>query len=156
MSRTHAHGASTLPTLSADTILDLLRGQGMRITRGRVAIISALLAAKAPLSLEEIRVAAGKRARQEPLDFATVYRVMETLEELKIVQKIHLGRARSHYELVDPHAHHDHLVCTDCGKVEMLDEPCPVEPLERKLRRHYGYAEVKHSLEFFGRCPDCQ
>ncbi len=155
MPRTHPHGDASLPALSSEAILDLLRGQGLRITRGRVGIIAALLSAKAPLSLEEIRDGAGQHAKDPP-DFATVFRVMEVLERLKIAQKVHLGRARSHYELLDPHRHHDHIVCTDCGKVEQLDEPCPVEPLERKLQRRYGYAEVKHSLEFFGRCPNCQ
>jgi Fur family ferric uptake transcriptional regulator len=140
--------------LSLEEILVQLRSAGMRITRSRQQILITLLAAERPLSLHEIqqRAAAGTVTP----DFATVFRVMNTLEKMELVQKVNLKRASRYYELANPQEHHDHLVCTKCGRVTLMVESCPVEKYQRTIERRYGYADLKHSLEFFGKCPACK
>ncbi len=150
----HSHGADGPPaTLSLDALLAALRRDGLRITANRRHILRALLAARGPLSLEEIQTQATADGSRP--DFATVFRMMGTLERLGLAQRVHLGRASSHFELVDPRRHHDHLVCVDCGRVTLLEDVCPVEKLERRIARQYGYRDVTHSLEFFGHCQEC-
>ena len=146
----------TTPALSfnAEGILLLLRSQGMRITRSRRGIMLALFKAKTPLSLTEIQEQALIEGGMLP-DYATVFRMMILLESLNVVHKVNLKRSCNYYELTDPSRHHDHLVCTECGKVRLLDIPCPVESLERELEVRYGFTGLHHSLEFFGRCADC-
>ncbi len=119
------------------------------MTSKRCHILRVLLAANAPLSLEEIQAGAGKLGVRP--DFATVFRLMLVLEKLKLAHKVNLGRPTGYYELLDPRKHHDHLVCVDCGKVTLIENRCPVE----KLARDYGYTGLKHSLEFFGHCLQC-
>ena len=151
-SHSHDHDAP-LEQLSLEDLVGALKRGGMRMTSNRRHILRVLLAAGAPLSLEEIQVGA-ERLGSRP-DFATVFRLMLVLEKLKLAHKVNLGRSTSHYELLDPRKHHDHLVCVDCGKVTLIEERCPVEKLERKLAKDYGYSGIKHSLEFFGHCFEC-
>ncbi len=156
---THSHppvGATFEGALTLDGLVVLLRERGLRMTANRRHILQALLAAALPQSLEQIQAAAARHSpEREAPDFATVFRMMALLEELRVARRVHLGRPTSHYELLDGRHHRDHLVCTDCGRVTPLEGACPVEKMERQLAREHGYTELTHSLEFFGRCGPC-
>lgn len=147
-----SHG-SPLAELNLDSILELLRSHGLRITKSRQRILETLLAAQEPLSLEEIQ----RRSRDGDAapDFATVFRVMMLLENLHVAQKVLLNRSCSYFELVDPQQHYDHIVCIECGRITLMIDSCPVERLEHAIGKKYGYVDLRHSLEFFGRCPEC-
>ena len=139
---------------NANGILSLLRSQGMRITRSRRGIMQALFKADRPLSLTEIQDRALAEGGLLP-DYATVFRMMILLEGMDIVHKVNLKRSCSYYELTDPSKHYDHLVCTDCGQVVLLEIPCPVHAVEKHIESQYGFTGLHHSLEFFGRCREC-
>jgi Fur family ferric uptake transcriptional regulator len=149
---TPSHG-SPLTELNLNAILELLRSHGLRITKSRQKILETLLAAQEPLSLEEIQ----RRSSEGGMvpDFATVFRVMTLLENLHIAQKVLLNRSCSYFELVDPQQHYDHIVCTECGRITLMIDSCPVERLEHAIGKKYGYVDLRHSLEFFGKCPEC-
>ncbi len=152
------HAAPLLPAAppTLEGLSELLRGKGLRMTASRRNLLRALLAAESPQSLEQLQTAAARfDAQGEGPDFATVFRLMALLEELKLARKVHLGRSSSFYELADHEHHRDHLVCTDCGLVTPLAGQCPVEKLERQIARQHGYTGLTHSLEFFGRCGEC-
>ena len=155
---THSHAPASdgAEALTLDTLTDLLRRKGLRMTTNRRNLLRALLEARVPQSLEQLQTAAASyHPAGEPPDFATVFRMMALLEELKLARKVNLGRASSHYELTDGRHHRDHLVCTDCGLVTPLEDACPVEKLERQIARKHGFTQVTHSLEFFGLCGEC-
>jgi Fur family transcriptional regulator, ferric uptake regulator len=132
--QTHAH-QKPLKELSLDAILELLRANGMRITKNRIQMIAGATAG-AP-------------------DYATVFRVMTVLENLQVAQKVNLNRSCSYYELVNPQQHYDHIICTECGSVTLMIDACPVEKVERKIEKRYGFSDIRHSLEFFGKCREC-
>jgi Fur family ferric uptake transcriptional regulator len=145
---------SPLKELSLDAIVELLRANGMRITKNRFHILDTLLRAEKPLSLEEIQERA--KVEGDAPDYVTVFRVMTLLESLQIAQKVHLHRSCSYYELVNPQRHYDHIICTECGRVTLMIDSCPVERVERKIEKQYGFSEIRHSLEFFGKCRECK
>jgi Fur family ferric uptake transcriptional regulator len=154
----HQHAASNAARepFSLGGLEALLRRKGLRMTANRRAILRALIDAAAPLSLEQIQTAGARHVPDgEAPDFATVFRMMALLEELKLARKVNLGRASSFYELTDSDHHRDHLVCTDCGQVTPLEGMCPVERLERQIARKHGFTQLTHSLEFFGLCGQC-
>lgn len=156
MAHDHSHHHKREPlvaSLTLENIVQALHDKGMRVTENRKNILRVLLAAKTPLPLTEIQEQAGKLGSHP--DFATVFRVMTALEKLDLAQKVNLGKACSHYELLDPQKHHDHIVCVDCGRVTLIEEDCPVSKVEKKIERQYGYTNLTHSLEFFGTCGDC-
>ena len=142
--QTHAH-LKPLKELSLDAILELLRANGMRITKNRIQIIDTLLRAEKPLSLDEIQSRTGATAGAP--DYATVFRVMTVLENLQVAQKVNLNRSCSYYELVNPQQ--------QCGSVTLMIDACPVEKVERKIEKRYGFSDIRHSLEFFGKCRQC-
>jgi Fur family transcriptional regulator, ferric uptake regulator len=151
----HIHpNQSPLRELSREAIVDLLREHGMRITKNRTRILDALLQADKPLSLDEIQSRAGLKGSVP--DYATVFRVMTLLESLQVAQKVHLNRSCSYYELLDPQQHYDHIICTECGNVTVMVDSCPVEKVQRQIEQQYGYSEIRHSLEFFGKCWRCK
>ena len=161
MSKSHpshphaATGAAPEP-FSLAGLVDLLRRKGLRMTGNRRAILQVLLKAREPLSLEQIQEESLHYVEGGELpDFATVFRMMALLEELKLARKVNLGRTSSYFELTDSRHHRDHLVCTDSRAVTPLEGLCPVEKLERQIARRHGFTELTHSLEFFGRCGDC-
>ena len=146
--QTHANQCP-LEELSLNAIVELLRANGMRITRNRASIIDTLLRAEKPLSLDEIQTRTGAA------DYATVFRVMTVLEHLQVAQKVNLNRSCSYYELVNPKQHYDHIICTECGRVTLMIDSCPAEKVERKIEKRYGFSDIRHSLEFFGKCREC-
>jgi Fur family ferric uptake transcriptional regulator len=154
MTRHTQANQSPLKELSVDAIVELLRANGMRITKNRLQILDTLLRAEKPLALDEIQTRA--KVDGDTPDYATVFRVMTLLESLQIAQKVHLNRSCSDYELVNPQRHYDHIICTECGRVTVMIDSCPVERVERKIEKQYGFSEIRHSLEFFGKCGDCR
>jgi Fe2+ or Zn2+ uptake regulation protein len=149
----HPH-RSPLAELTLDSIVALLRSNGMRITKSRQQILRSLLDADRPLSLEEIQQRSTTSACAP--DYATVFRVVGVLEFLHVAQKVNLNRSCSYFELIDPQQHYDHIVCTECGRVTLMVDACPVEKHERTIEKRYGYSELRHTLEFFGKCPECR
>src|ERR1700688_1436729 len=107
--QTHAH-QNPLKELSLDAIVELLRANGMRITKNRIHILETLLRAEKPLSLDEIQF--GSTITGNATDYVRAFRVMTLLENLKIVPQVNLNRSCSYYELLNPKQHYDHIICT--------------------------------------------
>jgi len=135
-------------------LVEQLRGGGMRMTASRRALLKVLIANRRPLSLEELTAAA--RAYGCDPDYTTVFRLMCVLEKLGLVNRLNLHHSISQYELIDPEHHHDHIVCTQCGKVTVIENHCPLVDLEAEIARTYGFHHLSHQLEFRGVCADCE
>jgi Fe2+ or Zn2+ uptake regulation protein len=148
----HAHSLDT--SFSQESILKLLRSEGLRITRNRTAILQSLFEARSPMTLQEIQEKACQLSGAKP-DYATVFRMILLMENLRLVHKVNLQRTCSYYEIHDPKKHYDHLVCRQCGCVVLIDIPCPIGDAENKIASQYGFRDLSHSLEFFGVCRDC-
>ena len=85
----------------------------------------------------------------------TVYRSLESLVSLGLVQSVELGDGERRYEMVKPGEHHHHLVCDSCKESVHLDN-CLVDELEDGIRSKYGFQVKGHILEIFGMCRTCQ
>lgn len=91
------------------------------------------------------------------IGLATVYRTLELLNELKVLDKINFGDGVSRYDLRKEgakHSHH-HLVCIKCGSVEEIEEDLLPE-VEKIVERDYNFQITDHRLTFHGICRDCQ
>jgi len=138
---------------SPEILLRSLKESGLRATSPRRRIVDVLFAATEPVSLQEITDRASEGFKGP--DYATVFRTISLLERLGFVQKVNLQRACSFYELHQPGKHYDHVVCVRCGKVVVLTEKCPLAGYEQLIAKRYGFANLHHSLEFFGECREC-
>lgn len=86
---------------------------------------------------------------------ATVYRAIEQLEELGLVQRIDLGGDSTAYEKVDPRGHHHHhLVCNTCGRVIPFEDE-DLETAIHSISDRDGFRIQSHEITLRGLCADC-
>jgi Fur family ferric uptake transcriptional regulator len=93
--------------------------------------------------------------RLESVGRASVYRTLDQLERLHLVQRVEIGGDAAGYERVDPEQHHHHLVCEECGRLSPFADPA----LERAIEAVSRAAEFEiaaHDVVLRGRCPDCK
>lgn len=97
------------------------------------------------------------RSEKSEIGLATVYRSLELLCELGILQKNEFGEGKSRYELNKTDAgahHHHHLICTRCGTVaEFADDL--LDALEADIAEKIGFKVTDHQVKFFGVCKNC-
>lgn len=108
------------------------------------------------LSAEEVH----ELLKQKDFDFglATVYRNVELLNRLGILNRVDFGDGRTRYELStsDPQLHqHHHLICLKCKKIIEFDEDL-LEYLESYISKKSGFQILNHEVKFFGYCSDCR
>ncbi len=130
---------------------DLLRASGKRMTVPRRLVVEALQRARHHVTADEI--ATRIRARHPRVDPSTVYRNLESLEELGYVTHTHFDDRVTRWHRADAERH-GHLVCRICGAEQELPIGL-LEPLARRLRDEHGFrADLAHSA-IVGICRDC-
>jgi Fur family transcriptional regulator, peroxide stress response regulator len=88
------------------------------------------------------------------MSLATVYKTLDLLKELGEVLEIDL-RDDSHYDGNRPYPH-PHLICTKCQKIMDGELDTSVKNIVQEVEQNFGFQIVKHQLDFYGICPDCQ
>lgn len=87
---------------------------------------------------------------------ATVYRTLNIFEELGIVNKQEFTDQAYTYEIINSDSdHHDHIICTSCGKI-LEDEFLSVDEVKSSLKKDYDFDLSYYSLRIYGICSDCQ
>src|SRR3712207_5461826 len=117
-----------------EAVLNSLRGHGLRVSTARRLVVQALFAAEGPVTAEE---GAGGLDGVPQLDLASVYRNLDTFEELGIVQALQAGRQPRRYLLAGERPR-DYLCCRNCGAVEEID-PAETAVLCSELLRRHGF-----------------
>jgi Fur family ferric uptake transcriptional regulator len=140
-----------------DTVTDRfrawLREHNLPVTPQRLAIADVLLASDRHLSAEE--VAAELSARGSNIGTATVYRTIDVLVDSGLVVERDFGEGFRRFEPARDVPHHEHLLCTVCGKVEEFRD----ERLERMTTlaaESRGFSRQRHRLVIYGVCRACQ
>lgn len=86
---------------------------------------------------------------------ASVYRILDELERLSLVQRVETGQAMVRFERVGEHEeHHHHLVCDECGVVMPFSDPA-LESAIRSLSERVPLAVSEHEIVIHGACRDC-
>lgn len=134
----------------AEPILGLLRAQGGRVTTCRRAILETFLGIGGHVTAEVLT--ARVQESQPDVHESTVYRFLDELERLGVVDHVHLGHGPAVYHLSSD-AHH-HLVCDKCGAVEEVPESVFAE-LRSQLKDSYGFALQPRHFAVTGRCQAC-
>jgi Fur family ferric uptake transcriptional regulator len=131
-----------------------MKANGLKLTRQREQILRAFLGAHRHVGIEELLSLV--RVHQPGIGHATVYRTMKLLVESGVATDRHFSDGATLYEPEDVgNDHHDHLICSSCGKiVEWEDEA--IEALQEQVAREHGFVLTSHKMELYGLCPDCQ
>jgi Fur family ferric uptake transcriptional regulator len=131
-----------------------LADAGYRRGGARTAVVEALAGhdcAVTALDLED-EMRRGKPA----VGRASVYRALEQLEQLGLVQRIEVCRGTAGYERVDPTGHHHHhAICRDCGRMVPFEDRALERALEQVAGEMPGFAVAEHDVVLRGVCERC-
>jgi Fur family transcriptional regulator, ferric uptake regulator len=135
-----------------DEITTRLRQSGHKVTPQRTAIIKIVLESTELLTPSALYK---KVHRVDPeVGEVTVYRTLDILSELGLVCMVHTSE-NAHSYIGRPSEHHDHLICSECGKVVNFTD-CNVSSLEKRLISETGFIINNHRLDFYGKCRECR
>ena len=139
-----------------DRIKKQLHSAGYKLTPQRESTVRVLLENETDhLSAEDVYLLVKDKSPE--IGLATVYRTLELLTELTIVDKINFGDGVSRYDLRHEgaqHFHH-HLICISCGAVDEIHENL-ISDAEKVVEERYGFKIKDHRLTFHGICHRCQ
>lgn len=131
-------------------LLAALRGAGLRSTSSRRAIVEQIARYGGSFTAQDVC----RDLEPRGIGRATVFRTLNVLADLDLLNRLHIGGGCHSYSLCDPH-HHHHLVCTGCGQVIPLDV-CLIDQQVRPLADEVGFLVEGHHMEVFGRCASCR
>ncbi len=155
MSRAHIHeivAEEPAELAEATRIIDRLTREGHRLTTPRQAIIKLVAPRQDHFSAQEVWDEV--RERYSGIGRATVFRTLDLLTELGVLNRIHTGDGCHRYTVCET-THHHHLMCVECGTVSSL-EAAGIENQIRRLATEAGFDLLTHHLELVGRCANCR
>ncbi len=135
---------------------DYMSDRGLRTTEQRRLIVDTLFDTTEHLTIDELLEKV--RAVDPRIGYATVYRTMKMLAEGGIAHELNFGDGVTRYELADEDAHHDHLICQECGHITEFEEPL-IEELQERIAARYRFVVTHHKHELYGHCrepEDCE
>jgi Fur family transcriptional regulator, ferric uptake regulator len=135
-------------------LLDEVEARGVRLTAQRRALIETIQSADAHLDAATLLSLA--RERDPKIDRATVYRTLELLKRLGLIDELdlmHLNGEKHYYE-VKTQKDHLHLACFRCGKIEEFDSPT-FQRLKREIAAQNDFEVQVMRLEVGGKCRQC-
>jgi len=132
--------------------IDELKSTGLKATLPRLKILEIFQAGKQRhMTAEDVfRVLLQERS---DIVLATVYRVRTQFEQAGILIRSNFESGKAVYEL-DEGQHHDHFVCTSCGKVEEFYDP-EIEKRQQIIAKAKGWVVHDHTMALYGQCAQC-
>ena len=130
-----------------------LETKGLRKTIQRQAIIEAAFGTEKHFTAEElvrdVRIIDPSVAR------GTIYRTLALLHGAGIVEKHDFRYGAPNYEVTFGKAHHDHLMCVQCGEIIEFQEP-RVERIQQEVVKRFDYQLLSHTHKLYGLCRACR
>jgi Fur family transcriptional regulator, peroxide stress response regulator len=135
---------------SLEEIASSLRGQGLRITPQRIAIVDYVVNTDDHPNAEQIHNFVKKKYPMVSL--STVYKTLDMLREKRLVKEIEVGGETRFDGHTDEHIN---LICIKCGKIDDLDESS-ISGIQSRASRKTKYLILKSRFEFLGYCSACK
>lgn len=129
----------------------ILRDKGYKLTEQRRLIIRAFIESPGHHTAQEIFDLVKDRCKD--INFSTIYRNLELLCDLDIINRLQIESGISHYELSGL-AHHHHIICKKCGEMKEIDF-CPYASLGEEQLKALGFKVTDHKFEIYGYCRKC-
>ena len=144
--------------MNEEKVKDLLREKGLNVTSQRLMVLNILSAhGDEHLTVEEIYDLAKEESPE--IGLATIYRTVQVLLELHVIEKVTFDDGFVRYELNGEetgsgHRHH-HAICTQCGKVYSLETDL-LDTLEKQVFESLGFEVTDHEVKLYGLCSACR
>lgn len=138
--------------IDAPAIVSAFESAGYRLTGPRRALADLIAARRGHFTAEDLLGAS--RQRRLGVTRATVFRSLDVLADLGVVERLDLPSGEHAFVACEPD-HHHHVVCSACGRSAGVADH-GLEEVAAAIGRSTGFRVDTHRLELFGLCPDCQ
>lgn len=137
---------------------EMLRKKGLKVTSQRMLVLEIMAGHPGEhLTAEEIYDLA--RRSCPDIGLATIYRTMQMLKDLSVIDKVSFGDGFARYELGgfahEPKHHHHHAICSRCGCVLSFEGDL-LDKLEKAVMDSMGFQVTDHEVKLYGYCRECQ
>lgn len=145
-------------TVDEKQFREILKENGLKVTNQRLLVLEAIASRpERHLTAEEIHELV--KVDYPEIGLATVYRTIQLLSELHLIDRINFDDGFVRYEIGNLHGreqkhHHHHLICQNCGKVTSFQDDL-LEELEEKITATTGFRIVDHEVKLYGYCVEC-
>ncbi|MGA8745977.1 MAG: Fur family transcriptional regulator [Solirubrobacterales bacterium] len=144
---------TTTHTPWSEHALAVLRGAGFRRGGARIAVIKAL--ADHDCAVTAFELEDDLRRRNAGVGRASIYRALEQLVQLGLLQRLEVSRGTAGYERVKPDGdHHHHAICSECGRM-ITFENASLERAIDKVSGRMSFEAAEHEVTIRGRCERC-
>ncbi|RLD11744.1 MAG: hypothetical protein DRI56_00495 [Chloroflexota bacterium] len=145
--------ANTSTAKRAEIWQETLQEHGCRLTAARQIVINILAASEIALTPQAIYDIA--RRDGHSLGLASVYRALEILAKLNLIQRVHQpGGCQAYWPTLVGHKHF--IICKKCGRMEVFEGQEDLTDIFQKIAKESGYQIQEHWLQIYGICKQCQ
>ncbi|MFA5626730.1 MAG: ferric iron uptake transcriptional regulator [Thiohalomonadaceae bacterium] len=131
-----------------------LKKVGLKATLPRLKILQVLESSGFARHMTAEDVYKALLEQGDDVGLATVYRVLTQFEQAGVLTRHHFEGGQSVFEM-DEGSHHDHILCTRCGRVDEFIDPV-IEERQQAIADKFGYMMQDHSLYIYGICKHCR
>ena len=140
-------------TEEQEVFLKHIQKKGLKRTTQRDLILDIFLRTEEHLSSEDLYRLV---KQQDPsIGQTTVYRTLKLLTEAGLAREVRFGDGITHYEHNYKHQHHDHMICSECGKIIEFYSP-ELEAIQDAMAVKHKFQQTSHLLRMIGICADCR
>lgn len=136
-----------------EQFVSYLARKRLKNTSQRMLILNEFLRQKAHLSTEDFYLLL--RKKHPGIGYATVHRTLKLFSECGIAAERNFGDGQMRFEVSFNNEHHDHLVCTGCGRISEFENQ-QIEQLQIDIARTHDFVIHDHRLELYGLCSACR
>lgn len=140
-------------TEEQEVFLKHIQKKGLKRTSQRDLILEVFLRTEEHLSNEDLYRLVQKE--DSTVGQTTVYRTLKLLTEAGLAREVRFGDGRTHYEHNYKHQHHDHMICSECGKIIEFYS-AELEALQDAMAAEHDFEITQHLLRIIGVCVDCR
>ncbi len=131
---------------------EYLQAHGLKHSRQREVILGHFLDTGGHMTVDDLyRVI---HRRHPGIGRTTIYRALKLFVDAQLASAIELKDGRTRFEHKYRHAHHDHMICTECGTIIEFLSP-EIERLQDEIADAYGFVIDSHRHQIFGLCQKC-
>lgn len=136
-----------------EVFLEHIQKKGLKRTAQRELILEVFLRTEEHLSSEDLY----RLVKQEDpaVGQTTVYRTLKLLSEAGLAREVRFGDGRTHYEHNYKHQHHDHMICSECGKIIEFYS-AELEAMQDAMAEKHRFEITQHLLRIIGVCAECR
>jgi Fur family ferric uptake transcriptional regulator len=136
-----------------EVFLRHIQKKGLKRTTQRDLILDVFLRSEEHLSNEDLY----RLVKQEDptVGQTTVYRTLKLLTEAGLAREVRFGDGRTHYEHQYKHEHHDHMICSECGKIIEFFS-AELEAIQDAMAAKHRFEITQHLLRIIGVCAECR